>query len=1004
MRILSFLLCLVACYSLSAQSFLNKVDETPGTVSIKQYLDSYTIYEFDKKAFVQLFQRSSELTISLNIEDRLRHFQLSKTNILSSDYKLFSSRSNIDNSGAKYSFYYGVELNNDKHKIGVMLIGDEVEIFVYDNKGAYSISKDAQGRYVGYYDEDRKQELLKEWSCTVEESRDEDPLEIDGERSTNESACITVFIEVDHNMYNKHNGNLENIEAWVLNIMSQVAILYIEHDIPITVSGIQVWDEADPYVSATNTSQALSLFRNEVRNNPNNNGRLAHLLSGRSLGGGIAYLNTLCSTSLGVAVSANMNSGYTPYPNYSWNVMVVAHEMGHNIGSQHTHDCVWNGNGTAIDGCGAINGCPDLPNPEGGGTIMSYCHLTSVGINLTKGFGPQPGQLLSDRYTEALCVTGENCAAVPPFNDVCARAIEPEILNYCNGDAIYSLEAATASDADPFGCGDASTTNDIWFRFEHTATNEIRVDVDGDTQLNELIVQAYTGTCTSLTSIGCHTSNTNGQVSIQFDNSYNNQDIYIRIAEDGSNAEGEFSLCVYDLDLDCNDLADTLNQIYVDNMGASWTNNEGWLAGANSGACDICNWYGVDCDKNGNIISIEMPNNNLTGGLSPSFLSLPQIRSLNLSYNNLSEMPQDDWDTLKVLRYLDLSHNQIADTLPHSFKEMAKINTIHLDHNQFNGKLVFGLGYNSSLRTFTASFNQLEGCFVNGTSSFCYKDSINLLGNAGLPYDGDVSLLCSCGYGSDSDNDGYCREINDCNDYDETIYQGADEISCDGKDNNCDGTVDEGSNHGPNVWIGPANGGDFQNAASWSLGHVPLVCEDVEIAMDQSSVNLLMKGELQNSDGGGSYYNSIILRNLFVGANAEVALDTSQGLNISALGRIENYGSFNVIGYVNFNYEQPADTSLLNYGTLDIAENGQIYIGKVDQLGVYNSANSNINNYGYFTIAHYQEPLGQYGIVNEGIINVFESLGVYGDFNMMKFVNKNTGHLELKDGSSYYSN
>src|SRR5690606_21482823 len=88
------------------------------------------------------------------------------------------------------------------------------------------------------------------------------------------------------------------------------------------------------------------------------------------------------------------------------------HEMGHNLGSPHTHACAWNGNNTAIDGCGPTAGysegsCPMAPLPTNGGTIMSYCHLVSgVGINFNNGFGPQPGDLIRDKYNTATCNTG----------------------------------------------------------------------------------------------------------------------------------------------------------------------------------------------------------------------------------------------------------------------------------------------------------------------------------------------------------------------------------------------------------------------------------------------------------------------------------------------------------------------------------------------------------------------------------------------------------------------
>ncbi|TFV97904.1 HYR domain-containing protein, partial [Algoriphagus kandeliae] len=43
----------------------------------------------------------------------------------------------------------------------------------------------------------------------------------------------------------------------------------------------------------------------------------------------------------------------------------------------------------------------------------------------------------------------------------------------------------------------------------------------------------------------------------------------------------------------------------------------------------------------------------------------------------------------------------------------------------------------------------------------------------------------------DSDNDGFTPNQGDCDDSDDTVYPGAPEV-CDGKDNNCDGAIDEG--------------------------------------------------------------------------------------------------------------------------------------------------------------------------------------------------------------------
>ena len=119
------------------------------------------------------------------------------------------------------------------------------------------------------------------------------------------------------------------------------------------------------------------------------NGNIAMLLS-YGASGGIAYVNTLCNSNPDYRMGfSSIGSTYSTVPTYSWSVEVVTHEFGHLLGSQHTHACVWNGNNTAIDGCYTTEGgCANPGIPSGGGTIMSYCHLTSTGSTLPKASAP----------------------------------------------------------------------------------------------------------------------------------------------------------------------------------------------------------------------------------------------------------------------------------------------------------------------------------------------------------------------------------------------------------------------------------------------------------------------------------------------------------------------------------------------------------------------------------------------------------------------------------------
>ncbi|MEZ6019495.1 MAG: M12 family metallo-peptidase [Planctomycetota bacterium] len=97
-------------------------------------------------------------------------------------------------------------------------------------------------------------------------------------------------------------------------------------------------------------------------------------MSGASLGGGVAYLDVLCNQNYGFGVSGNMTGG-TQFPvsqsSNTWDFVVMAHEIGHNFSTSHTHNY-----------CPPLDQCPpsqyfgQCQNSQvciSNGTIMSYC-------------------------------------------------------------------------------------------------------------------------------------------------------------------------------------------------------------------------------------------------------------------------------------------------------------------------------------------------------------------------------------------------------------------------------------------------------------------------------------------------------------------------------------------------------------------------------------------------------------------------------------------------------
>ena len=221
--------------------------------------------------------------------------------------------------------------------------------------------------------------------------------------------CVDIYFEIDYDVF-FDKGSVTAAAQHLAANFNEVAILYAGIDVSLNISEILVWDEISPYFG-TSSSAMLTQFQSQ---RTSFNGDLAQLISYQA-SGGIAVLDGLCHPFNAARMSfSSIHPNFAAVPIYSWTTMVISHELGHLLGSQHTHACVWNGNNTAIDGCAGLTeglcGTPGIP--VNGGTIMSYCHLRPSGINFDFGFGPQPSAVIANRVAsaqgcvQAVCDTG----------------------------------------------------------------------------------------------------------------------------------------------------------------------------------------------------------------------------------------------------------------------------------------------------------------------------------------------------------------------------------------------------------------------------------------------------------------------------------------------------------------------------------------------------------------------------------------------------------------------
>lgn len=335
--------------------------------------------------------------------------QLEPNNIFTDEFTIKSSSGKVLNRADMGVFYRGVIKGNENSLASVSFVNGEVRAVISDENGNYNLGKMENSNLYVVYNE-KELDKFKSGVCATEDAEvNVKELLSSKDQQKASERCVKIYFEVDYDVY-QNKGNLSNTSNFIGAVFNEVATLYQNDGMVIKINELFIWDETSPY-SASNSSGYLSDFRNY---RTSFNGDIAHLVSLKSSYGGVAYVDVLCNQNYGYGWSG-IRSNYSNVPTYSWTVEVVAHELGHQIGSPHTQSCSWPGG--AIDDCYSTEGsCAPGPTPENGGTIMSYCHLTSTGINFNNGFGPLPSDLLRSKIASKSCIT--TCEVGPSSCDV----------------------------------------------------------------------------------------------------------------------------------------------------------------------------------------------------------------------------------------------------------------------------------------------------------------------------------------------------------------------------------------------------------------------------------------------------------------------------------------------------------------------------------------------------------------------------------------------------------
>jgi hypothetical protein len=371
-------------------------------------VSTYELLESDPRVVGLLLDQEPQAFVMAlpGPDQRPLELELERVELLADEYVLRTSDDESEREESEGVFYRG-RIKGDPNSIAAISVFENGMQAMFSSAamgGDYHVvpmPNSEETSYMLYAD--RHLRNVPPFECqTADETRGYTKEELTPQINLrNGTRCVKVYLEIDFDVF-QSKGSVAATEDFIKAIFNEVAALYSRDGITVVLSEMFVWTRSSPYPDL-DVFQILRSFQS-VRTTMK--GDVGQLITYKG-SGGIAVVDGLCRTSVSSRVGvSSIDNFFRAIPTYSFTVMVIAHEIGHILGSSHTHACVWNGNNTAIDGCaGATEGsCANPGIPSGGGTIMSYCHLTSFGINFLNGFGPQPATLIRNRIANASCV------------------------------------------------------------------------------------------------------------------------------------------------------------------------------------------------------------------------------------------------------------------------------------------------------------------------------------------------------------------------------------------------------------------------------------------------------------------------------------------------------------------------------------------------------------------------------------------------------------------------